>query len=127
MARLYRPTRRPARRGSTRGSARTTSGPPIDAHQHLWPEPFLAALRSRRTPPRLDGWTLELPGDAPFAGDPSAHAPATRFARADCAISVAPSAALALDRLAPQEPARLATAWLEGALALPHPFRAWAM
>src|SRR4051812_6349279 len=127
MARLYRPTTRPARRGSTRGSARTASVPPIDVHQHLWPEPFLAALRARRTPPRLDGWTLELPGDAPFAVDPAAHDPATRAARADGAICVAPSAALGLDRLAPQETARLAAAWLEGALALPHRFRAWAM
>ena len=32
-----------------------------DVHQHLWPASFLAVLRARRTPPRLDGWTLELP------------------------------------------------------------------
>src|SRR3954471_18136551 len=99
MARLYRPTTRPARRGSTRGSARTASVPPIDVHQHLWPEPFLEALRARREPPRLDGWTLELPGDAPYAVDPAAHDPLARAATADGLICVAPSAALGLWRL----------------------------
>src|ERR687894_646062 len=27
---------------------------PVDLHQHLWPEPFLAALRERHSGPRLD-------------------------------------------------------------------------
>ena len=45
----------------------------IDLHQHLWPAPFLGALRARRHPPRLDGWTLELAGEPPFAVDPAAH------------------------------------------------------
>ena len=40
---------------------------------------------------------------------------------------MAPSAALGLDRLPPAESAELAAAWLDGALALPAPFRAWAM
>src|SRR3954447_8956329 len=103
-----------------------TSVPPIDVHQHLWPEPFLAALRSRRTPPRLDGWTLELPGDAPYRVDPAAHDPAAGAAGADGPICVAPSAALGLGRLDRHERAALAGAWLEGALALPHPVPAWA-
>lgn len=100
----------------------------IDIHQHLWPEPFLAALRARRRPPRLDGWTLELPGDAPYAVDPAAHDVERRAATAqDGVVGVAPSAALGLDRLEPPEAAELAAAWHEGALALPAPFRAWAM
>jgi len=100
----------------------------IDLHQHLWPAPFLAALRARRGPPRLDGWTLELPGQPPFAVDPTDHDPELRVAAGgDELVCVAPSAALGLDRLAPEESAELADAWLEGALALPHPFAAWAM
>src|SRR4051794_6480561 len=100
----------------------------IDLHQHLWPAPFLAALRARSRPPRLVGWTLELPNDSPSAVDPAAHDVERRAAAAgEALIAVAPSAALGLDRLAPAESAELAAAWLEGALALPAPYRAWAM
>jgi hypothetical protein len=102
-----------------------------DTHQHLWPEPFLAALRARRSGPRLDGWELRLPGERPYAVDPADHDPEARaeLARADGddVVCVAASAALGLDRLPPDEAAELAEAWLEGALALPSPFRAWAM
>jgi hypothetical protein len=101
---------------------------PIDIHQHLWPEPFLAALRARRTAPRLEGWTLYLPGERPYAIEPAHHDPVLRAAQDDAElILVAPSAALGLDRLPPAEAAELADAWLEGALALPAPFRAWTM
>jgi hypothetical protein len=102
--------------------------PMIDLHQHLWPAPFLAALRARNRPPRLVEWTLELPGDAPYAVDPAAHDVDRRAAAAtERLVCVAPSAALGLDRLEPAESAPLAAAWHEGALALPAPFRAWAM
>jgi hypothetical protein len=103
---------------------------PTDVHQHLWPAPFLGALRARRHPPRLDGWTLELAGEPPFTVDPAAH---DVDARADQALAeglelvcVAPSASLGIDRLPAAEADVLAAAWLEGALALPAPFRAWA-
>jgi 6-methylsalicylate decarboxylase len=103
----------------------------IDVHQHLWPEPFLAALRDRSKAPRLDGWMLDLPGERLYAIDPAAHDPDARAALAaadgDEIVLVAPSAALGLDRLPPAETAELADAWLAGALALPAPFRAWAM
>lgn len=103
----------------------------VDIHQHLWPEPFLAALRARRTAPRLDGWELQLPGERPYAIDPAHHDPAVRAAQAaedgDEHVLVAPSAALGLDRLPPDSAAALAEAWLDGALSLPAPFRAWAM
>jgi hypothetical protein len=101
-----------------------------DLHQHLWPAPFLEALRARRHPPRLRGWILELAGQPPFAVDPEAHDPERRAALAasdgDELVCVAPSAALGLDRLPAEESAELAAAWLEGALALPRPFAAWA-
>jgi 6-methylsalicylate decarboxylase len=102
-----------------------------DLHQHLWPEPFLAALRQRRSGPRLDGWELHLPGEPVHAIDPRAHDPEARAALAEDdgaeLVCVAPSAALGLDRLAPAQAEELAGAWLEGALALPQPFRPWAM
>jgi predicted TIM-barrel fold metal-dependent hydrolase len=102
-----------------------------DIHQHLWPEPFLDALRARRRGPRLDGWELRLPGERPFAVDPAAHDPGARAALAAAAgddlVCVAPSAALGLDRLPAAEAAGLAAAWLDGALELPAPFRPWAM
>jgi hypothetical protein len=102
---------------------------PIDIHQHLWPEPFVAALRARRTPPRLDGWTLYLPGERAYAIDPARHDPDARAAQDPDTelILVAPSAACGFDRLPPSEAAELAAAWHEGALSLDAPFKAWAM
>ena len=101
-----------------------------DLHQHLWPPLFLEALRARRRPPRLRGWILELPDEPPYPIEPAAHDPELRAARAaadgDDLVCVATSAALGLDRLAPEQAAELAEAWLEGALALPPPFAAWA-
>jgi 6-methylsalicylate decarboxylase len=103
----------------------------VDVHQHLWPEAFLAALRERRNAPRLEGWTLHLPGERPYAVDPADHDGDERAAVAaedgDELVLVAPSAALGLDRLPSYEAAELAEAWLDAALALPAPFRAWAM
>jgi 6-methylsalicylate decarboxylase len=103
----------------------------VDVHQHLWPEPFLSALRERRTAPRLDGWVLHLPGERPFAVDPAHHDVDERAALAaadgDDVVLVSPSAALGLDRLPAPEAAELEEAWLDGALSLPAPFRAWTM
>ena len=102
-----------------------------DLHQHLWPEAFLAALRERRSGPRLDGWELQLPGERSYAVNPADHDAGLRAAVArddgDELVCVAPSAALGLDRLPPAQAEELAAAWLDGALALPEPFRAWAM
>ena len=79
----------------------------IDVHQHLWPAPFVAALRGRLEAPRLDGWVLHLPGQPPYRLDPSHHNVEARAARAvadgDTLVCVAPSAALGLDRLPPAE------------------------
>jgi hypothetical protein len=102
----------------------------VDLHQHLWPGAFVDALRSRRTGPRLEGWTLHLPGERPYEADPAHHDPDARAAQAAAdglgLVCVAASAALGLDRLPPHEAAALDAAWLDGALALPEPFRAWA-
>jgi hypothetical protein len=103
----------------------------IDVHQHLWPAPFLAALRARHTPPRLEGWELHLPGGRSYRVDPAHHDVEARAAQAhedaETLVCVAPSAVIGLDRLPPAEADPLAAAWLEGALALPAPFRAFAM
>jgi hypothetical protein len=103
----------------------------VDVHQHLWPPAFLAALRARRAPPRLDGWDLRLPGGRAYRVDPTDHDIEARATQAeadgDTLVCVAPSAALGLDRLPPAEAEELAGAWLEGALAMPAPFRAYAM
>jgi len=102
-----------------------------DLHQHLWPEPFIAALRARSSAPRLDGWQLHLPGERSHAIDPADHDPVRRSelaaADGDELVCLTPAASLGLDRLAPAEAATLAAAWLDGALALGTPFRAWAM
>lgn len=97
----------------------------IDLHQHLWPTPFLAALRARRRPPRLEGWTLELFEGDRWAIDPATHDPVTR-PRGEQLIALAPSAALGIDRLVPAEAAELAEAWLTGVLALGGPYAPWA-
>ena len=103
----------------------------VDLHQHLWPEPFLDALRARHNRPRIDGWELLLPGERRYAIDPAKHDPEARAAIAEAdgdeLVCVAPSAALGLDRLPPAAAAELAAAWHDGALALPQPFRAWAL
>ncbi len=66
---------------------------PIDVHQHLWPSPFVEALRARRRPPRLEGWTLELYGGDRYEIDPALHDPEVRAIGHDL-ICLAPSAAL---------------------------------
>src|SRR5919109_1431612 len=77
----------------------------IDVHQHLWPAQFVAALRDRRKPPRLEGWELRLPDQPPYRLDPIHHDVEARAAQAvsdgDTMVCVAPSAVLGLDRLTP--------------------------
>ncbi len=104
--------------------------PVVDVHQHVWPEPLIEALRARRTPPRMRGWTLELAGEPDYEVDPRAHDPDERAAVAradglDLAL-VSLSSPLGIESLAPHEATELITAYHEGALALPEPFGAWA-
>jgi 6-methylsalicylate decarboxylase len=101
-----------------------------DVHQHLWPPTLIAALRERRTMPRLRGWTLELEGEADYEVHPAQHDPHMRAAQArgdglDLAI-VSLSSPLGIEFLAAEESAELLGAYHDGALALPAPFRAWA-
>ena len=59
----------------------------IDVHQHLWPEPLLAALARRRQPPRLvrhgDGWTLRMPGECDWPVALADHDPELRLRALD--------------------------------------------
>ncbi|WP_432145562.1 amidohydrolase [Streptomyces sp. bgisy084] len=101
-----------------------------DVHQHIWPPQFLALLRSRTAPPRLDGWTLHLPGEPPYPVDPADHdiAARARLARADGLdlALVSLSSPLGIEYLPPAEAAPLLTAFHDGALDLPAPFGVWA-
>lgn len=102
----------------------------VDVHQHLWPEELIAALRARRTPPRLRDWTLELAGEPDYAVDPVGHDVDARAAQAvddglDLAL-VSLSSPLGIELLPPDEAGELLAAYHEGVLALPAPFAGWA-
>lgn len=93
------------------------SGRAVDVHQHLWPAPFLAALRARRTPPLLDGDRL-VTREGRFCIDPAAHDPAARIRGLDAlgldlaVLSLQPS--LGLDDLPAEEREALESAWIDG-------------
>ncbi|WP_194910497.1 amidohydrolase [Catenulispora rubra] len=102
----------------------------IDVHQHLWSAAFSDALRRRRTAPFLDGWTLHLDGEPPYAVDPAAHdvqarAAAERSAGVGLAL-VSLSAPLGIEYLPPDEAVALLDAYHVGALESPDPFGVWA-
>ena len=106
----------------------------LDIHQHLWPEPLLAALAGRTEAPRLvregAAWSLRLPGDPAAPLDPAAHDPDSRAALMardgiDRAL-IAPSSPLGLEALPPAEAEPLLAAYHEGVAALPEAFGAWA-
>ena len=106
----------------------------IDVHQHLWPEPLLAALARRRSAPLLrreaSGWVLEAPGEAPAVVDLADHDPDRRRARVHGdgleRAYVALSSPLGIEALPRAEAEPLLDAWHEGAAALPDGFGAWA-
>lgn len=89
----------------------------VDIHQHFWPPPFVAALRSRTTPPYLDGETLVL-GEGRFDVD-LRDTLDTRLGQLDrdgidiAVISLQPT--LGTDELPPSEREELELAWLESA------------
>ena len=105
-----------------------------DLHQHLWPEPLLAALARRDEPPRLrrEGtvWTLELPGEPAAEVRLVDHDPVTRALLAEHdgldLVGVAPSGPLGIESLPPGEAGPLLDAFHEGVLELGAPFRLWA-
>jgi 6-methylsalicylate decarboxylase len=102
----------------------------VDIHQHLWPAPLIEALRARRTPPRLRGWTLELPGEPDSPIDPAWHDAEARAAQAiadglDLAL-VSLSSPLGIETLPADEAVELLEAYHDGTLGLPAPFGGWA-
>lgn len=102
----------------------------VDVHQHLWTEPFVDALRRRRRPPYLVGWTLHVDGEPPYDIDPATHDVARRTALAhtdglDLAL-VSLSAPLGIETLPADEAAPLLDAYHDGTAGLPRPFGGWA-
>lgn len=102
----------------------------VDVHQHIWPAELIAELRRRDCGPRLDGWTLELPGEPDFDVDPADHDPAFRAALAategtDLAL-VSLSSPLGIEHLPAAEAKPLLDAYHLGAARLGPPFGAWA-
>jgi hypothetical protein len=93
----------------------------VDVHQHLWPQPFVDALRRRKTPPRLDGTTLELE-EGTFEIDLAAQDADTRTAWLDRAgidvavLSLQPT--LGVWALPEPERSELTDIWESGALEL---------
>src|SRR3954447_24475341 len=108
--------------------------PRIDVHQHLWPEPFVAALR-RRTPPALrpaeggDGERLILAGEPDSSFDPAPHDAGRRRAelRADGVdrALLCLSSPLGVEALPRAEARPLLDAWHDGVFALGEPFGVW--
>lgn len=113
-------------------STRAGAGPraTVDVHQHLWPAELIARLRARAAGPRLDGWTLRLPGEPDFEVDPADHDPAARAALAaaegtDLAL-ISLSSPLGIEHLPAAEAGPLLDAYHLGAARLGRPFGAWA-
>ncbi len=102
----------------------------VDVHQHLWTAPFTAALRARRSAPRMTGWTLHLDGESDYDVRPEDHDADRRAALAradglDLAL-VSLSSPLGIEWLPPRDALPLLDAYHDGALALPAPFGVWA-
>jgi 6-methylsalicylate decarboxylase len=91
--------------------------PAVDIHQHLWPEPFVAALARRERPPRLRGALLELAGEAGEI-DLGAHDLDARLGLLDrceidtAVVSLQPT--LGLDALPEDERDELVSLWSSG-------------
>lgn len=92
-----------------------------DIHQHLWPERFVAALRSRTTPPLLSRDEL-VTREGRFAVDLTSHEPEARIRTLDrdgidvAVLSLQPS--LGLDALSTDERDELEELWAEEMLGL---------
>src|SRR3954452_24728901 len=107
--------------------------PRIDVHQHLWPEPFVAALARRTEPPALrrsgTEWRLRLAGepDAPLdlrPSDPAVRAEALRADGVDVAL-LCLSSPLGIETLPRAEAQPLLDAWHDGVFGLGEPFGVW--
>jgi predicted TIM-barrel fold metal-dependent hydrolase len=100
----------------------------IDVHQHLWPADFVEQLRARSCAPRLDGWTLHLPGEPPYQVRAEDHDLRLRTALdTDLArIVLSLSSPLGIEYLPPDEAAPLLRDWHDGVRELPAPYAGWA-
>ena len=100
----------------------------IDIHQHLWPEPFVAALGRRTAPPALRRTgttaTLVLAGEPGATFDPAPHDAGRRLDGVDRAL-VCLSSPLGIEALPRAEAQPLLDAWHEGVFALGEPFGVW--
>jgi len=101
-----------------------------DVHQHLWPEPFVEALRARTRSPRLHDWVLETDGEPAFTCNPADHDPDARrrVDRGDGVdhVLVSLSSPLGIEWMRPEDAQPLLDAWHHGALALGEGFEVWA-
>ena len=105
-----------------------------DVHQHLWPDPLLAALGRRSRTPLIrrsgDGWVLRIDGEPEWPIDLRDHDPVRRAALvAEDGLDeawVALSSPLGVEALPADEAAELLAAQHEGTRALPAGLRAWA-
>jgi hypothetical protein len=107
--------------------------PRVDVHQHLWPEPFVAALARRTDAPALrrsgGEWLLRLAGEPEAPLDLAPQAPAARRATlaadgVDRAL-ICLSSPLGIETLPRAEAEPLLDAWHEGVFALGEPFGVW--
>jgi len=106
----------------------------VDVHQHLWPEPLLAALARRDRPPRLvrrdGGWSLRMPGESDWPVALADHDPERRVRALDAhgvdRAIVALSVPLGIEALPADDAAPLIDAWHAGAAELPERLGAWA-
>src|SRR4051794_693834 len=101
----------------------------IDVDQHLWPEPFLAALEDRTERPFLRDGVLVLEGEPAARFEPGPHDPDRRPAEL-CADGidralVALSSPLGIEALPRAEAQPLLAAWHDGVFALGEPFGVW--
>ncbi|MBA3232703.1 MAG: amidohydrolase [Propionibacteriales bacterium] len=100
----------------------------VDVHQHLWPGQLVDALRTRRQSPRLQGWTLHLPGEPSYDVAASDHNVPRRqeLDPAHDHVLLSLSSPLGIEQLPPDEAQPLLRAWHDGVRQLPQPFAAWA-
>ncbi len=99
----------------------------IDVHQHLWPEPFLEALRLRTSAPYLRGWTLHTTYEAPYEVDPVHHDPRLRATEHPVRgrILVSMSTPIGVEDLPGEESEPLIGTWRDGIRELGPPYAAW--
>ncbi len=99
--------------------------PTVDVHQHLWPAELVEQLRRRTAPPRLEGWTLHLPGEPPYDVRAADHDVTARAEREPAdVVLLSLSSPLGLEDL--PGGGDLLDTWHRGAAELPAPFAAWA-